>query len=133
MRLLLDTHTLLWFLNGSSRLSVPAREAICDLTNHRFVSTASLWEVAIKTSLGKLTLATSFEEMIEKEIDLNDINVLPIEGHHLITMAKLAFPANDHRDPFDRMIVAQAARNNLALVTRDTAIREYASLQTIVA
>lgn len=125
MRLLLDTHTLLWFLNGSSRLSVPAREAICDLTNHRFVSTASLWEVAIKTSLGKLTLATSFEEMIEKEIDLNDINVLQIEGHHLITMAKLAFPANDHRDPFDRMIVSQAICEDLILISADSAFDAY--------
>lgn len=125
MRLLLDTHTLLWFLNGSSRLSVPARDAICDLTNHRFVSTASLWEVAIKTSLGKLTLATSFEEMIEKEIDLNDINVLQIEGHHLITMAKLAFPANDHRDPFDRMIVSQAICEDLILISADSAFDAY--------
>ncbi len=125
MRLLLDTHTLLWFLNGSSRLSVPARDAICDLTNHRFVSTASLWEVAIKTSLGKLTLATSFEEMIEKEIDLNDINVLQIEGHHLITMAKLAFPANDHRDPFDRMIVSQAICEDLILISADSALDAY--------
>ena len=125
MRLLLDTHTLLWFLNGSSRLSVPARDAICDLTNHRFVSTASLWEVAIKTSLGKLTLATSFEEMVEHEIDLYDINVLQIDSPHLLAMAALPFPSNDHRDPFDRMIVSQAICEDLILISADSALDAY--------
>ena len=125
MRLLLDTHSLLWFLNGSSRLSEAAREAICEITNPRFVSVASLWEVAIKTSLGKLALATSFEEMIEHEIDLNDINVLPIDSPHLLAMAALPFPSNGPRDPFDRMIVSQAVCDDLILIRVDSALDVY--------
>lgn len=101
MRLLLDTHALLWFLDGNSRLSEVARDAISGVTNHRFVSTASLWEIAIKTSVDKLKLASPFEDVIESRLDSNDINVLPIDRKHLIATASLAFRTTGHRDPFD--------------------------------
>lgn len=105
MRLLLDTHAFLWFIMGSANISVNARALIESPANERLLSVVSLWEIAIKTSLGKLTLSASFNELIPAQLKLNGIDLLNINVNHLSTLTTLPF---HHRDPFDRLIIAQA-------------------------
>src|SRR2546423_14790505 len=100
MRILLDTHSFLYFIDGNPNLSVQARELIEDLNNEKFISKASLWEMAIKVSIGKLTLADRFEDLIPQQIALNGFDLLNIEMQHVSVVAHLPF---HHRDPFDRL------------------------------
>ncbi len=129
MRLLLDTHSFLWFIAGSELLSESARLQIADLDNQAFVSIASLWEIAIKTSTGKLTLARPFEVLIPEQLELNEIEILPIKLNHLAVLTKLA---RHHRDPFDRLLVAQSASEPLVLLTADAALARYGDLIRVV-
>src|SRR2546421_4707328 len=99
MRLLLDTHTFLWFIGGSSDLSGTARGLIENLGNERLLSVASLWEMAIKVSTGKLKLKLPFTELVEREVEGNAIKLLGVAAAHLDELAKLTF---HHKDPFDR-------------------------------
>ena len=103
MRLLLDTHTFLWFVLGDGRLSAKARAAIEDPSNEKLLSPASYWEIAIKISLGKYTLSKPYEEFMGKEIGENGFVVLSIEPKHTAVLTTLPF---HHRDPFDRLIIA---------------------------
>ena len=105
MRLLLDTHSFLWFIGGDKRLSDKAKAAIADLDNEAFLSTASLWEIVVKMNIGKLTLPQPFGELIPEQLLRNEIKVLRAELSHMVRY--IALPLH-HRDPFDRMIVAQA-------------------------
>ncbi|MCU1264021.1 MAG: PilT protein domain protein [Acidobacteria bacterium] len=105
MRLLLDTHAFLWFIMGSGNLSVNARGLIENPANERLLSVACLWEIAIKTSLGKLTLSAPFEELVPAQLEVNGIDLLNINVDHLSTLITLPFHP---RDPFDRLIIAQA-------------------------
>ncbi|MGA7876586.1 MAG: type II toxin-antitoxin system VapC family toxin [Desulfoferrobacter sp.] len=116
MRLLLDTHTFLWFIVGDERLPQVARNMIADIANEVLLSVASLWEIAIKTSLGKLVLGRPFEELIPEQLILNRIEILPIGLDDLSEVARLPF---HHRDPFDRLIIAQAVRKGLPIVGKD--------------
>jgi len=102
MNLLLDTHAFLWFIDGSARLSSQARELIEDQRNAKLVSVASLWEMGIKISLGRLELARPFEELIPKQIRINGFGLLPLRISHIARVISLPF---HHRDPFDRLIV----------------------------
>lgn len=122
MRLLLDTHTFLWFIGGSDKLSGDARSLIEDPTNERLLSMASLWEMAIKASLGRLKLDLSFPEMVEREIRGNAMEVLVIRPKHLDELAKLPF---HHRDPFDRLIIAQSLVEDAPIIGRDEAFESY--------
>jgi len=122
VRLLLDTHTFLWFIGGSEELSRAARGLIEDPNNQRLLSVASLWEMAIKVSLGKLKLDLSFVELAEREIRGNAIELLVIRPDHLDELAKLPF---HHRDPFDRLLVATAMVEGLTLVSSDTLLAQY--------
>ncbi len=122
MRLLLDTHALLWFLAGESRLSPHARRVIADPDNEVLVSIGSLWEITIKASIGKLTLEKPFEQLIPSQLEAERIEVLPIEMHHLATLRGLLF---HHRDPFDRLIIVQAIAEGTSVVSRDAAFSEY--------
>jgi PIN domain nuclease of toxin-antitoxin system len=122
MKLLLDTHALLWFLGGSGRLSATARIAIEDLANERLFSVAGAWEIAIKASLGKLELTAPFEALVPGELRANAIELLPIRPAHLVAVMALPF---HHRDPFDRMYVARAAAEGAALVSADPALDAY--------
>ncbi|MFN7978742.1 MAG: type II toxin-antitoxin system VapC family toxin [Vicinamibacterales bacterium] len=117
MRLLLDTHTVLWWQVDDPRLSVRAREAIAtaDLV---WVSAASAWEVAIKTALGRLRLAEPFAVTVAAD----DFSELPVTMAHAARLQEL--PAH-HADPFDRMLVAQALVEGATLVSRDTALGAY--------
>jgi PIN domain nuclease of toxin-antitoxin system len=103
MRLLLDTHTFLWFIDDSSRLSVQAKNLL-EYDADLLLSTASLWEIAIKTSIGKLILAQPYSVFIPQQLALNSIEILPINLAHLVLLSTLPF---HHRDPFDRLLIAQ--------------------------
>lgn len=122
MKLLLDTHALLWFLAGDSRLSTDARTAIENLGNTRMFSVASAWEIAIKTSLGKLNLTGPFHELIPDQLWANSIELLPISPSHLNGL--LTLPLH-HRDPFDRILVSQAITESASVVSADAALDRY--------
>lgn len=116
MNLLLDTHTLLWFLTNDSNLSTRARQAIEDVRNVTHVSAASLWEVAIKGALRKLKLPAPYADIFPRQLETNGFGLLPIAPRHCVTLLTLPF---HHRDPFDRLLLAQAKAEGMTLVTDD--------------
>ena len=118
MRLLLDTHAFLWWLADDAQLGPKARAAIADERSVVFVSAASVWEIAVKRRTGKLDAPGDVAEWIER----CDFAPLSIDVEHAVAAAEL--PPH-HRDPFDRMLVAQAQLEELTLVARDDAIDEY--------
>lgn len=122
MRLLLDTHALLWFLTGAPALSKAAQACIEDGANAVWVSPASYWEIAIKISLGKYRLPEPLADFMERELGRNDLAILPITLRHAARVSTLPF---HHRDPFDRLIVAQSLEESLTLVSADSAMDAY--------
>jgi PIN domain nuclease of toxin-antitoxin system len=118
VRLLLDTHVLLWWLSDDVSLSPEAREAIADTNSRIAVSAASAWEIGIKNALGKLVVPDDLEQQLEA----NDFEPLPITIADGLASGRLP---RYHDDPFDRMLVAQAQARNLTLVTRDLRLAEY--------
>jgi PIN domain nuclease of toxin-antitoxin system len=122
MNLLLDTHAFLWFIDGSAKLSQQARGLIDDQRNTKQVSVASLWEMGIKISLGRLNLAQPFEELIPRQMQLNGFGLLPLRISHIGKVISLPF---HHRDPFDRLIVGQCMTEGLSLVSADPAFDKY--------
>jgi PIN domain nuclease of toxin-antitoxin system len=122
MKLLLDTHAFLWFIIGSSNLSDAARALIEDAANERFLSVASLWEMAIKLSIGKLSFSSPFDVLIPQQLSLNGIDLLNIEVAHAAIVATLPF---HHRDPFDRLLIAQAIVEKMPVVSIDAALDTY--------
>jgi PIN domain nuclease of toxin-antitoxin system len=122
MKYLLDTHTLIWFIGGEASLSAAVRELIENEENEVFVSIASLWEIAIKFSLGKLNLARPFDELFPAQLITNDIQLLSITPEHLSTLCTLPF---HHRDPFDRLIIAQALVEKMSVLGVDAAFDFY--------
>lgn len=117
-RLLVDTHALLWWLTDDSALSSTAREAFADPASEPLVSTASVWEIAIKRSLGKLTAPDDLPDRISGE----GFSWLPISPAH--AWAVRALPIY-HRDPFDRLLVAQALAERLPLISADSQFEQY--------
>jgi PIN domain nuclease of toxin-antitoxin system len=122
MNLLLDTHAFLWFIANDPRLGSHAQSLIQDPGNRRLLSMASLWEIAIKVSLGKLTLAQPLGQFVPLQLQLNQIEVLAIELPHVTAVGTMPF---HHRDPFDRLIAAQCHIENLPIVSADTAFDSY--------
>ncbi len=122
MKLLLDTHTLLWFVLNDTRLSDNARSLMKDRSNDLLVSPASYWEIAIKISLGKYTLGEDFMTFMERQIAENDLTTLPITVKHVSTIVTLPF---HHRDPFDRLIIAQAIVEEIPVLSADTIFDAY--------
>ena len=118
-----DTCAFLWIIASSDRLGGNARNYISDLNNELFLSVASLWEIAIKASLGKLELLRPFEQLIPDQLEKNAIDILPIEIPHLSEMMKRPF---HHRDPFDRLIIAQSVFEKLPIISNDAAFQHYA-------
>ena len=123
MKVLLDTHTFLWLVAGDERLSKTARQTFLNLENKLFFSAASLWEICIKISLGKISLKSGWFQTIQDEMELNAILWLPIEMQHCVELTKLPF---HHRDPFDRMLIAQAIVEDMQLLSRDSRLSAYA-------
>ena len=122
MKYLLDTHTLIWFLTGDKKLSDKARHLIDNPDNRKFLSIASLWEIAIKVSLGKLALNKPFEKLFPEQLHFNRIEILDITVDNLIKLTTLPF---HHRDPFDRLIVAQALVERLPVIGADVIFDAY--------
>lgn len=116
MRLLLDTHTFLWFVEDDPKLSATAKTVIEDPANDILVSPATYWEITIKVSIGKYVLARPFLPFIEDQIAINRFGILPITPAHTAGLIGLPF---HHKDPFDRLLVAQAIAENIPLVTCD--------------
>jgi PIN domain nuclease of toxin-antitoxin system len=121
MDILLDTHTLIWFLNGDKMLSSKAKNAIEDSSNYKIVSIASIWEIAIKISLNKLQFSKGFNYLLQL-IDDNGFDILPITFEHVLELSSLEFI---HRDPFDRLLVSQCITGKIAIVTKDENIKRY--------
>lgn len=117
MNLLLDTHAFLWFIKDDASLSLRARGLIEEPENKRLLSIVSLWEIAIKASLGKIVLKLPFDALMPRQLQENDIELLPIALPHLGLVERLPF---HHRDPFDRLIIAQSLVENLPLVSIDS-------------
>jgi PIN domain nuclease of toxin-antitoxin system len=122
VKLILDTHTFLWFVTDDPLLSANAKALIADPTNEVVISPASYWEVAIKVSIGKYPLAVPFEQFFTQGIDGNDFSILPVEIRHAAVLASLPM---HHKDPFDRMIASQAIAEQIAVVSVDTAFDSY--------
>jgi PIN domain nuclease of toxin-antitoxin system len=121
MRLLVDTHVLLWYLEGDKKLSTTYRRLISDPENEKFVSVGSLWEIAIKSSLNKLSLSNSLKDIIEY-IETRGIILLSISPRHTIEVSTLPF---HHRDPFDRILIAQSRIEELPIITDDRMFADY--------
>lgn len=118
MKLLLDTHAALWFLAGDDRLGENARRHITDTANRVLLSAAVVWEVGIKRSLGKLVAPEEYLSLLLGA----GVQALPVSLDHAAAVERLPW---HHRDPFDRMLVAQASLEGAALVSRDEAMRPY--------
>jgi PIN domain nuclease of toxin-antitoxin system len=122
MKLLLDAHTFLWFVWDDAQLTDNAKELITNPANQKFVSAAICWEIAIKMSIGKLDLGEPYRPFMHREIARNNFDILPMSVDHAATVSVLPF---HHRDPFDRMLVAQAMVEQVPIVSRDTAFDAY--------
>lgn len=122
MRILLDSHAFLWFILGDQRLSDRARVAIAAADTDVLISPATLWEMAIKVRLGRYTLPGPFGPFMDTQLTSNRIRLLPIEVRHTAILASMPF---HHRDPFDRLIVAQALAESIGVVSVDAMLDAY--------
>jgi PIN domain nuclease of toxin-antitoxin system len=125
MKLLLDTHTLLWHSDGSPQMSATATALLVDPANELFLSIATAWEIAIKVGLRKLTLSSSYAHFMTKSVTGYGLTVLPITLDDCAEYEALPFPLTKHRDPFDRLIVTHAKRNGLGVVGADANFDAY--------
>jgi PIN domain nuclease of toxin-antitoxin system len=121
MNYLLDTHVVIWFLNGDKLLSNKARKAIESDEAINYISLASLWEIAIKINLDRLSIKVPFESL-KKEFDKNSFQLLPITFNDTVVVSKLEF---HHRDPFDRLLISQSLVNDYTLISKDKEFSEY--------
>jgi PIN domain nuclease of toxin-antitoxin system len=122
VKLLLDTHAFLWWVEGAPAIGRKAAAAVSDSGNEVFFSVASCLELAIKLSLGKLRLTRDLEPFIRDQLSLNGFSLLDVQLEHVARVADLPF---HHRDPFDRLLAAQALQNNLTIVSADRVFRKY--------
>jgi PIN domain nuclease of toxin-antitoxin system len=118
MNLLLDTHVLIWCFENNKHLKESVRELLADSDNNIFVSAVSTWELSMKAALGKITMPEDFEVQRER----SNFKPLPISIQHTLVVKELP---DHHRDPFDRLLIAQALSESLTLVTHDPAIWSY--------
>jgi PIN domain nuclease of toxin-antitoxin system len=121
MRILLDTHAFIWFVEDDEQLPFAVKNKIEDIENEIFLSIASLWEMAIKMQLKKLNINKSIEDVIELTSQ-NNFQLLPILPGHIVKLSSLSF---FHRDPFDRIIIAQGLYENMVIVGRDLVFDDY--------
>jgi PIN domain nuclease of toxin-antitoxin system len=121
MKLLLDTHAFIWFVEDDEKLPERIRIQIEDAENEILISIVSLWEIAVKTSLGKLELTIDIPSMISK-IEENGFSILPILPEHTVFVSSLPF---HHRDPFDRMLISQSITEKIKMVSKDGAFDDY--------
>jgi PIN domain nuclease of toxin-antitoxin system len=122
MRYLLDTHVFKWLDNESSKISSRAHALMADRNNQLVLSLVSVWEIQIKVQLGKMNLRTQLSAVVEDQQRINQIELLPVSLEHILFLDNLPL---HHRDPFDRILVAQAVSEGLTLITRDSHIEQY--------
>jgi PIN domain nuclease of toxin-antitoxin system len=122
MRLLLDTHTFIWWDSEPGKLSSKALALCQDRSNTILLSVASVWEMQIKSQLSKLKLNSSLREVIESQCKTNDLEVLPVDLEHVLALETLPTP---HKDPFDRLLIAQANAENAILLSNDPLFQQY--------
>ncbi|MDZ8259958.1 type II toxin-antitoxin system VapC family toxin [Nostoc sp. ChiQUE01b] len=122
MRILLDTHTLIWFFQGHKSFSDKMRLLIEDQNNEKLISIASVWEMSIKQSIGKLSFSLPIKTFIEQQIAFNDFKLLNINLDHIDVITTLPL---QHRDPFDRILIAQAMVEKIPIISIDIAFDAY--------
>ncbi|HEX7771240.1 MAG TPA: type II toxin-antitoxin system VapC family toxin [Pyrinomonadaceae bacterium] len=122
MKLLLDTHIFIWWADHPEKLSPAALSALEDETNELLLSVASVWEMQIKIQLGKLKLSLPLKELVKNQQETNDVTVSPIALAHVLTLESLPF---HHKDPFDRLLIAQSISEGLTVVTADSQFSAY--------
>jgi len=122
VRVLLDTHTFLWWIADSPQLSDVARDAIADERTQPIFSVVSGWEIAIKAGVGKLEIPDSPEKFLSEQLSRNDVEILPIYLRHALRVYDLP---DHHKDPFDRLLVAQAVLEKLPILSADPEISRY--------
>ena len=127
MKAILDTHVFLWWINDDKRLSSRARDVISDGTNELFVSAATGWEITIKVQIGRLELPQDPEHFLPQQLKANAFKILPIEMAHALHVFSLP---DHHRDPFDRILVAQAQVEDMPILSADPNIKKY-QIETI--
>ncbi len=126
MRLLLDTHTFLWWVSDDDRLPTRARRAIGHPRNEVLVSAVSGWEVAVNAQLGRIDLPDPPDRFVPEQLHQNAFGALPVTMSHALAVSRLP---NLHRDPFDRLLIAQAMIEQLSLVTGDEQIARYPQIR----
>jgi PIN domain nuclease of toxin-antitoxin system len=126
MRVLLDSHALLWYVDQDQLLSRPAHAAITDPTNDLLLSAATIWEIAIKVAVGKLTLSAPYQPWLTKAMGDLRLTVLPITIQY--ADAQISLP-HHHRDPLDRLLIAQAKVENVSIVSGDAVFEQYGVLR----
>ena len=122
MKAILDTHFFLWWIAGSPQVSPKAHETIADGSNTLYLSAASGWEIAIKAKLGKLTMPEDIKVFLMEQLSLNSIHPLAVQLNHTLQVYSLPFL---HRDPFDRLLIAQSQLENYPIITADEQISKY--------
>ena len=122
MKFIADTHAFIWFVTDSPQLSARAKDLFESPDSERLLSLASIWEIAIKTNLGKLSFDKPLEQFLPEQMALNYISLLDISMPHALRIATLQL---FHRDPFDRMIIAQSLTENLPVLSNDQAFDAY--------
>ncbi|MBF0227597.1 MAG: type II toxin-antitoxin system VapC family toxin [Desulfobacterales bacterium] len=122
MKLLLDTHVFLWLLFAPEKVTTKVKLIYKDQKNVVFLSLISIWEIQIKSQLGKLYLDVDLEKIIDDNINKGFIKLLPIRLAHILSLKELPF---HHKDPFDRLLIAQSIQENLTIVTADSYFTDY--------
>ena len=122
MKLLLDTHIFLWWADDPEKLSQAALSALQDEANELLLSVASVWEMQIKIQLGKLKLSLPLKDLIKNQRETNELNLLSVELKHVLALDALPF---HHKDPFDRLLIAQSLEEDLTLVSVDSQFSAY--------
>ena len=122
MNLLLDTHTFIWWAGEPEKLSARALQALEDENNHLFLSFVSLWEIQIKVQLGKMKLGLPLKPWLDSQEQANAIEFLPITQHHIFELDSLPF---HHKDPFDRLLIAQSIFEKITIVSADPKLSAY--------
>ncbi|MEG4252272.1 type II toxin-antitoxin system VapC family toxin [Microcoleus sp. AT3-A2] len=123
MRLLLDTHTFIWYVTDNPRLSAHVKLLIEDENNEKLLSIASIWEMAIKHSIGRLNFSLPFMEFVGQQLTVSNIGLLEINLQHIEVVASLPL---HHRDPFDRLIIAQSMAEQIPILSVDAIFDAYA-------
>jgi PIN domain nuclease of toxin-antitoxin system len=122
MRLLLDTHIFIWWADQPEKLSPAALSALEDEANELLLSVASVWEMQIKMQLGKLKLSLPLKELVKNQQEINDLTVSPVALSHVLALDALPF---HHKDPFDRLLIAQSIAEGITIVTADSQFSNY--------